>query len=65
MEGATGIDLSPCQGMQMLNIDSEEEGQFVAACAGGIRDGVHITRTMGNRTYLLKILKYLFRFQIF
>lgn len=37
MEGATGIDLSPCQGMQMLNIDSEEEGQFVAACAGGIR----------------------------
>ena len=34
MEGATGIDLSPCQGMQMLNIDSEEEGQFVAACAG-------------------------------
>lgn len=37
MEGATGIDLSPCRGMQMLNIDSEEEGQFVAACAGGIR----------------------------
>ncbi len=37
MEGATAIDLSPCQGMQMLNIDSEEEGQFVAACAGGIR----------------------------
>lgn len=37
MEGATGIDLSPCQGMRMLNIDSEEEGQFVAACAGGIR----------------------------
>lgn len=37
MEGATAIDLSPCQGMQMLNIDSEEEGQFVAACAGGLR----------------------------
>lgn len=37
MEGATAIDLSPCRGMQMLNIDSEEEGQFVAACAGGIR----------------------------
>ena len=37
MEGATGIDLSDCQAMQMLNIDSEEEGQFVAACAGGIR----------------------------
>ncbi len=37
MDGATGIDLSPCQGMRMLNIDSEEEGQFVAACAGGLR----------------------------
>lgn len=37
MEGAIAIDLSPCEGMQMLNIDSEEEGQFVAACAGGIR----------------------------
>lgn len=37
MEGATAIDLTPCRGMQMLNIDSEEEGQFVAACAGGIR----------------------------
>lgn len=37
MEGATGIDLSFCNAMQMLNIDSEEEGQFVAACAGGVR----------------------------
>lgn len=37
MDGASGIDLSPCQGMRMLNIDSEEEGQFVAACAGGLR----------------------------
>lgn len=37
MDGALGIDLSPCEGMKMLNIDSEEEGQFVAACAGGIR----------------------------
>lgn len=37
MEGATAIDLTPCRGIQMLNIDSEEEGQFVAACAGGVR----------------------------
>lgn len=37
MEGATAIDLSPCEAMMMLNIDSEEEGEFVAACAGGVR----------------------------
>lgn len=37
MEGASGIDLSVCRGEQMLNIDSEEEGQFVVACAGGLR----------------------------
>jgi dipeptidase D len=37
MEGATGIDLSVCQAEQMLNLDSEEEGEFVAACAGGVR----------------------------
>lgn len=42
MEGATAIDLASCRGMQMLNIDSEEEGQFVAACAGGIRINGHI-----------------------
>ncbi len=37
MDGAAVIDLTPCKAMMMLNIDSEEEGQFVAACAGGIR----------------------------
>lgn len=37
MDGAAVIDLAPCKAMMMLNIDSEEEGQFVAACAGGIR----------------------------
>jgi dipeptidase D len=37
MEGAAGIDLSVCRAQQMLNLDSEEEGEFVAACAGGVR----------------------------
>ena len=37
MEGATAIDLSPCKAMTMLNIDSEEEGEFIVSCAGGIR----------------------------
>lgn len=46
MDGAAVIDLAPCKAMMMLNIDSEEEGQFVAACAGGIRvnGSLHVTR---------------------
>lgn len=35
--GATGIDLSMCQGRRLINIDSEEEGIITAGCAGGVR----------------------------
>ena len=37
MEGATGIDLSSLKGRRLINIDSEEEGVFTVACAGGAR----------------------------
>ncbi len=37
MEGATGIDLSACKARRLLNVDSEDEGEFVVSCAGGIR----------------------------
>lgn len=37
MEGAAGIDLSGLQGRALINIDSEEEGIFTVACAGGAR----------------------------
>lgn len=37
MEGAQRIDLSMLKGRRMLNIDSEEEGIFLAGCAGGAR----------------------------
>jgi dipeptidase D len=37
MEGATGIDLSKLKGRRLINIDSEEEGVFTVACAGGAR----------------------------
>ena len=37
MEGATGIDLSNLKGRRLINIDSEEEGVFTVACAGGAR----------------------------
>ncbi len=35
--GAAGIDLSSCQAVRLLNIDSEVEGIFTVGCAGGIR----------------------------
>lgn len=37
MEGASGIDLSMLKGRRLLNLDSEEEGQIMASCAGGCR----------------------------
>ena len=37
MEGATGVDLSQLRGRRLINIDSEEEGVFTVACAGGAR----------------------------
>lgn len=36
MEGARGIDLSMLSGHCMINLDSEEEGIFLASCAGGV-----------------------------
>ena len=37
MEGAAGIDVSMLKGRKLLNLDNEEEGQFLAGCAGGCR----------------------------
>lgn len=35
MDGASGIDCSPLKGHILLNMDSEDEGKVLAACAGG------------------------------
>ena len=35
--GATGMDLSLCQGKRLINVDSEVEGVLTAGCAGGVR----------------------------
>jgi len=40
MEGAAGIDVSMLKGHKLINIDSEEEGHFLAGCAGGCRMNV-------------------------
>ena len=36
MDGARGIDLSGCQSRKLINLDSEEEGVFLAGCAGAV-----------------------------
>lgn len=35
MNGANGFDASDLQGKTFLNLDSEEEGEFVISCCGG------------------------------
>ena len=42
MFGAAGIDLSMLKGRKLLNIDSEEEGIFTVACAGGARGTIRL-----------------------
>lgn len=45
MDGARGIDLSMLTGHRMLNLDSEEEGIFLASCAGGARVHTYVPYT--------------------
>lgn len=37
MDGARAIDFTPCRAHTLINLDSEEEGIFLAGCAGGAR----------------------------
>ena len=37
LTGAKEIDLSGCKAEYLINLDSEEEGIFLASCAGGVR----------------------------
>lgn len=37
MDGAIGADLSVFQSQKLINIDSEEEGELLISCAGGLR----------------------------
>lgn len=42
MEGATGLDTSVLNGKHLINIDSEDEGILLSACAGGTTIKVEI-----------------------
>ncbi len=46
MYGAAALDLSDIQGRRFLNIDSEEEGCFLAGCAGGKRISACVDRSL-------------------
>ncbi len=37
MDGAFSLDCSDLKGRKLLNLDSEEEGEFCMSCAGGVR----------------------------
>lgn len=50
MLGAAEIDLSDLKGTMMLNMDSEEEGIFLAGCAGGATVRCFIPVTTGKET---------------
>ena len=42
MEGAEGVDLDGLEAKYLLNLDSEEEGIFLASCAGGLRFNLNL-----------------------
>ncbi len=45
MGGAMGFDYSALRARHMINLDSEEEGQMTAGCAGGIRTDLRVPVT--------------------
>ena len=49
MEGAAYVDLSCCRAHIMMNLDSEEEGIFLAGCAGGARVDLKNSYLTGQR----------------
>ncbi len=37
MDGAAALDVTPLKGRRLINLDSEEFGEFTVGCAGGLR----------------------------
>lgn len=56
MLGAAAIDLSDLNGKIMLNMDSEDEGIFLAGCAGGASVRCDIPVTKGTETGVRRTL---------
>ena len=50
MGGARALDVTPLRGRTMLNLDSEAEGVFTVACAGGAHVTLHRAAETETRT---------------
>lgn len=57
MDGAREIDLSPCIARRLINLDSEEEGIFLAGCAGGARVNLSCNRTVKEQKGIYCLIK--------
>ena len=55
MDGARALDVSPLRGRTMLNLDSEDEGVFTVACAGGAH--FHMRRTPARESRTARLLR--------
>ena len=53
MEGAFGMDSSPFTGKQLINLDSETEGEFLVSCAGGSTAGLSLPIEREEKTNVL------------
>jgi dipeptidase D len=42
MDGAIGVDASNFNGKYFINLDSEEEGEFLVSCAGGLKTYIEL-----------------------
>lgn len=51
MLGANAMDMSSLKGKYMLNIDSEDEGQFTVSCAGGETLVVEMEKENSTKNY--------------
>lgn len=43
MDGARALDVTPLKAKRLINLDSEEEGFFLAGCAGGARVNIMLS----------------------
>jgi dipeptidase D len=50
LEGAIALDTSDLNGKYMINLDSEEEGEFVVSCAGGKKTHIVLPITKVSKT---------------
>lgn len=51
MTGAANLGFTNISGERLINIDSEEEGIFLASCAGGVRSIITMPINMHNTNY--------------